>query len=425
MNIDDPKFTAYALDALPVGEKEAVEPGILADKELWHEAEVTAAFAEKLKQAFTAEHNARLSDAHWREIFAEVGVEESPGVIPLDPVQPRRMPVWALSAAAGVMAGAVIASLAITWGEHPVSVTEAKPAKPPVIAEKPVPTASIMIPTSADLPVIEKPEALPAKLRGSVAFVPRPVGESLVASRTADTVVKVTPAFGSRRESIPSAVISSGTISVAGITPEEDASEPPQYISAQPTGSVSIPAIAGARVLIVPAKLPAPLVPATASVAASSVNNQKSVSVTEARKKSTFPQNIAGTVAVGGTRKAQPSSNDLIFSTTPASPSNDANRISQGIAIAPEVPTLGIAGVSHLNTLGDVNAVMEHDGALTASFAASDLILSGQSAVFSLLANPDVKYTIVLANGGIPLHFAPSSTAVLEVSAPFTIRSAP
>ena len=114
MNIDDPKFTAYALNALPAGEKEAVEPGILADNELWREAEVTAAFAEKLKQAFTAEHNARLSDAHWREIFAEVGVEESPRAFPPEPVQPRRLPVWALSAAAGVMAGAIIASIAIT-----------------------------------------------------------------------------------------------------------------------------------------------------------------------------------------------------------------------------------------------------------------------------------------------------------------------
>ncbi len=433
MNIDDPKFTAYALNALPVGEKEAVEPGILADKELWHEAELTAAFAEKLKQAFTAEHNARLSDAHWREIFAEVGVEESPGVIPLQPVRPRRMPVWALSAAAGVMAGAVIASIAITWGERPHLLAETKPAKIPAVAEltvPTVPTVSVQIHAVADLPVAGKQEALTAKQPSSTTFVPRPAGDSLVASRTADTVVKVTPAFGGNRETIPSAVILPTAVSVGGIAPVDDALEAPPSAPPQPVSVVSIPVMNATRGVILPAKPTTTLGPAAVSVAASNVINQKSVAVTEARKKSTFPQNLAGSVAVGvtqsgGTRKTLPTTNDLIFSAAPASPRNDRNRISPSIAIAQDGTGLGLATATQLNTLGDVNAVMEHDGALTASFAASDLILSGQSGIFSLRSNPDVKYTIVLNNGGIPLLFAPSSTAVLEVSAPFTIPSAP
>ncbi len=430
MNIDDPKFTAYALNALPVGEKEAVEPGILADKELWHEAEVTAAFAEKLKQAFTADHNARLSDAHWREIFAEVGVEESPGVIPLQPAQPRRMPVWALSAAAGVMAGAVIASIAITWGERPHLLAESKLAKLSAAAEMVAPTPSVPVHPAADLPIAGKRETLTATQPSNTTFVPRPAGDSMVASRTADTVVKVTPAFGGNRDTTPSTVTSPGAVSVAGIVPVDDALEAPPGVAPQPVSVVSIPAMNAARGMIGPAKSTTALVPPTVSVAAANVNNQKSVAVTEARKKSTFPLNLAGSVAVGvnqsgGTRKTPPNTNDLIFSGAPASPRNDANRISPGIAIAQEGTGLALGGATQLNTLGDVNALMEHDGALTASFAASDLILSGQSGIFSLRSNPDVKYTIVLDNGGIPLPFAPSSTAVLEVSAPFTIPSAP
>ncbi len=424
MNIDDPKFTAYVLDALPSREKESVEPGILADKELWQEAEVTAAFAEKLKQAFSAEHNARLSDAHWREIFAEVGVEGTPGVIPAAPVETRRLPLWALSAAAGVMAGAVIASIAITWGERPQLLADSTHVKLPDVAQKLATPRVVEIQENADLPIIAMPEARNERQRPGVALVPLPVAESLVASRTADTIVKVTPAFGGERNLSPRSVVSPGAVSVAGILPVDGASESPLNTTEQTAVGISIPAIGGSRVLIAPAKLSASPVPATTSVAASSVNNPKSVVVVEARKKSNFPQNLAGNVAFGGTRKATPATNEFIFSTATASPRNASNRISAGIAIAQEVPGLGIAGASQLNTLADVNALMEHDGALTASFAASDLILSGQSGVFSLRSNPDVKYTIVLDSGGIPLPFAPSSTAVLEVSAPFTIPSA-
>lgn len=425
MNIDDPKFTAYALNALPVGEKEAVEPGILSDKELWHEAEVTAAFAEKLKRAFTAEHNARLSEAHWREIFAEVGVEESPRAFPPEQLQPRRLPVWALSAAAGVMAGAVIASIAITWGEHPRLLAESKPAKLPPVIEKPASMDVVPVPPHADLPVAGKPEVQSVKQRPFVAFVPRPVSESVVASRTPDTVVKVAPAFGGARNSTPSSFVSQGAVSVAEFLPTDDGTESLQDVPAQTASIISLPIVRGGPLLVAPTKPASVAVAPTVSVAANNVNNQKSISVPDARKKSTVPQNLAGTFVAGGTGKASAVANDLIFSTAPALPRNDANRVSPRIAIASDVGNAGIERTTQLNTLGDVNALMEHDGALTASFAASDLILSGQSGIFSLRSNPDVKYTIVLDNVGIPLRFAPSSTTVLEVSAPFTIPSAP
>lgn len=123
MNPDDPQFTAYAINALPASERNEFEDEIWSDSALLGECMEMAAFAEKLKRALSIELNAGLTETHWREIHAEAAIVGLPTNRTDAPSLRNRFPFWAFPAAAGVVFGAVIASLALTWGDKTRAVT--------------------------------------------------------------------------------------------------------------------------------------------------------------------------------------------------------------------------------------------------------------------------------------------------------------
>ena len=394
MTADDPKFTAYALNALLTEEKEIIEPEVLADRELWSEAELTAAFAEKLKKAFTVEENARLSAAHWREIYAEAGIEEPPGIIPLEPeLAKRRLPTWAIAAAAGVAIGAVVASLAITWNDIIPKFTTAPQPQP---AEEPV---DVAIPeTPAVVATVPPKSETPSK---QVApFIPRPQAPPVVVNRALPVVVKAEPTNMQFDFIEPED-------SIVEVQPLPDiqpmlADEPP----AQPTRA---PLFQPFRpfprtVASTPAPAPAPIVvaanPPPKTTAAAPFVKKQSASL------AAVPQNKKPS----GTRSQ--TGNPRIASAEAA--------VSERLAPSPS-PDIMNLDLSRFRTLDALTQVAIPEQ--TPTLSGFRMIGFGQS--FALIENPQIKFTAVLNNAGLPIEVTPGNADVLYISPPYTVPANP
>ncbi len=387
MSIDDPKFTAYALDALPAAEKEAIEPVVLADEELWREAETTAAFAEKLKFAMTAETNARLSSAHWREIFAEVGVEETPGVIPFEPARRKPLPVWALSAAAGVTAGAIIASVAITWSDRPLPLAEVAAKSPGITRGSTSPSAVL------EQPGNHQPEKAPALPKQSAISKSAPalavanvLPTNSIGIRVEANVVKDFPSREDETELVEPLPLPE-LLSLPGTAVEslpENVATPPRPVPFLPVRTVA-------------AQSPRPALPKSTAAPVTLVANKK-----DAPAKLPSAPALASNISVPKPSKRAPQKQPSVVAITAT------NVASSGRSMA------------EFSTLGDLNAVMVHEGVMTLMQPDSIFgTFAGMPNVFSCRVAPEVKVNVILDNGGVPVSVTSPNTSVLFISEPY------
>ena len=387
MSIDDPKFTAYALDALPAAEKEAVEPIVLADEELWREAEKTAAFAEKLKFAMTAETNARLSAAHWREIFAEVGVEEPPGVILFEPARRKPLPTWALSAAAGVTVGAIIASVAITWSDRPLPLAEVAAKSPGITRGSTSPSAVL------EQPGNHQPEKAPALPKQSAISKSAPALAVASALPTNSVGIRVKANLVKEKPSRDDADELVEPLPLPELLPTpSDAAEPfPESVAANPIPVSFLP------VWNVAAQPPRPALPKSSAAPVALAANTK-----DAPKKLTTAPTLASNVPAPKPVKTVP------------------QKLPTVIAIS--ATNIASAGrtMEQFTTLGDLNAVMVHDGVMTLMQPDSIFgTFAGMPNVFSYRVAPEVKVNVILDNGGVPVSVTSPNTSVLFISEPY------
>lgn len=429
MNIDDPKFTAYALDALSPEEKEMCEPDVLANADSLREAELTAAFAEKLKSAFTAETNARLSAAHWREIFAEAGVEQTPGAIPFEPEPKKRFPVWALSAAAGVMFGAVIASLAITWNDHPVLIADApvRPKVNPVVAPVPVApqsrpqpqrpaqsaaTQAIVQKKSAIVASIPRPQVPPAVAMND--FTP-PANEESVQPELAEDQVDV---VAIQPEELPESV--NGTVPsefVANAEPDSGGAAPLPNRRSFPYVPTARPAMQSSGL----ASVPKPVVPAATQPA-------PPVAVTRPAISSSTVSSVPKKPAVYAFNS--PPSKKV----TVTIPNNSARKNGASISSDPEaLVSIGSTIEQQLNTLR-LGATLNDVNAAGFTPALSGFVSTASGAVsvgvpFARVSSSEsdsaIFVNVVLDNNGLPLSLTPGDTKVLNVSDPYSLKLNP
>ena len=387
MSIDDPKFTAYALNALPAAEKEAVEPDILADEELWREAEKTAAFAEKLKFAMTAETNARLSAAHWREIFSEVGVEETPGVIPFEPARRKSLPIWALSAAAGVTAGAIIASVAITWSDRAPMLAVTAENSPEITRSSTLPSAVL------EQPGYHQPEEPPSSPKrsaisksGPALAVANVLPTNSIGIRVEANVVKESPSRDGVEELVE-------PLPLPDLRPAPtDAAEPlPENVVANPSP------VSFLTVWNVAAQSPRPALPKSSAAPVALAANTKDVP-----KKLTTAPTLASNVPAPKPAKTAPQKQPSVVAITAT------NVASSGRSMA------------EFSTLGDLNAAMVHEGVMTLMQPDSFFVtLAGMPNVFSYRVAPEVKVNVILDNGGVPVSVTSPNTSVLFISEPY------
>ena len=409
MNTDDPIFTAYALNALSADEKESIEPYVLADREMWSEAELTAAFAEKLKKAFTVEENARLSAAHWREIYAEAGIEDAPGILPFEPEPAkRRLPAWAV-AAAGVAIGAVVASLAITWNDIIPKFSAALQVKP---AEAP---ASISIPevpalAAAPFPKIEPPG------KTLVTSIPRPQSLPVVA---ADDARRALPTFVRAKTTNKLADTIGLEDQVVEVIPVPDlvAVEPPvlqDEVPVKPRNAPLFPPLRAFPRTVASAAVPKPQQtnpvsqpPAVVSAASQAPN---AAAVPFVKKQSASLASVAQAKKPAGTRSQ--TENSKIASTELAA--------TEGLApsLSPDIVPLD---PSQFRTLNELNRVAIPDP----TAGVSGLFFGGFRQSFSLIENPQMKFTAVLDNAGLPIEITPGNASVLYISAPYTVPANP
>ena len=405
MNTDDPIFTAYALNALSAEEKESIEPDVLADREMWSEAELTAAFAEKLKKAFTVEENARLSAVHWREIYAEAGIEDAPGILPFEPEPAkRRLPAWAVAAAAGVAIGAVVASLAITWNDIIPKFSAAPQVKP---AEAPV---SITIPETPALAAAPVPESEPPG-KSSVISIPRPQSLPVVA---ADDARRALPTFVRAKTTNKLADTIGLEDQVVEVIPVPDlvAVEPPvlqDEVPVQPRNAPLFPPLRAFPRTVASADVPKPQQtnPVSQPPAAVSVASQatKAAAVPFVKKQSASLASVAQVIKPAGTRSQ--TGNSQIASADVAPLSQTADPV--------ELDT------SQFRTLNELNQVAIPDP----TAGVSGFFLGGFRHSFSLIENPQVKFTAVFDNAGLPIEITPGNASVLYISEPYTVPANP
>ncbi len=386
MTIDDPKFTAYALNSLLAEEKDAIEPGILADKALWNEAEATAAFAEKLKTAFAIETNARLSSAHWREIYSEAGPEEMPIVLPFEHAEKQpRIPTWPVAAAAGILIGAGIASLAITWSDPAqkftatLNPTPPEPAKTEIQKTPPAPASNPKPKRTQTSPIIPRPTTPPVVAGTNIGISVKAIlidteptpDEEIVEELPLPFPLPNLPMLAAEPDQVtPPAPMRTPRGYSPGIAAQIAPKTTPQKIATAPT----------------------PLVKTTAPVIASLPSAPKRpVSLlafnAEPKKPATRHQQNARTASTATT---------------------------QPEAIAANASILPILDPSRFNTLDQLNTIFVAEPTLNESLLG--LVFTN---TFSLRSNTSLKINVILDNGGIPIEFTPPDARVLDISEPF------
>lgn len=432
MNIDDPKFTAYALDALSPEEKEFCEPGVLADEVLLREAELTAAFAEKLKTAFTAETNARLSAAHWREIFAEAGVEQPDAVVPFEPEKGRRFPVWALSAAAGVMFGAVVASLAITWNDAPVLLADASPPPAEKASINPEP---VIAPQQSPVQTpVSVPQAVMPKNGAMAVGVPRPQVPPVVATsapqpRKVDEFDDVRIIDESAEIAAIRADKSVEALDAPMPAPELVESEPPDFEDARAV-AVQTPKVFPRTSPYFPTQrsgvpvAPPVVVPKPAAVVAAIAPSAPIVSPTRPS---------VGTVSDAAVDKKVPT---FALNSPPAKritvtiPNGNARKSGEGSASLAGVSDAGGGDLEQqLNKLR-LGSTLDDVGIAGFTAAVPGYISTASGVVsigipFTMSADSGVFVNVLLDNNGLPLWLTPGNTPVLDVSEPYTLKLQP
>lgn len=451
MNIDEPKFTAYALNALPIAEKESVELVALADAELWREAEKIAAFAEKLKFALCAETNARLSAAHWREIYAEAGVEETAGTIPMEPALPGRLPVWAISAAAGVMLGAVVASLAITWNDRPVLVAETpnvapltrgsskvEPGYAPEIGlpaasprtesaakiDAPAPQAAISIPRPSASPVVASDPRYPRSLttfvkarlvntNGDLVTSDDEVEEEMVELPLPDlALIRMALNDIPGDLAIQESAASSGPTRIEGAgndgsNPRLNPYFPPRAVGSSPSNTTTPkPAVT------------APTAPVSRAVASTTAAVPKSAPVSSTLKQ----QGAKVSAAVHEIAWRRPAGSSTNRPRSTANASVMAGSGAAGTDLAGAI----VLDSFRFGTLDELRSVLVQDSSLASVFSpAGSSLQVGNRVPFEFRGNPEIKVDVLLDTGGMPVGLIPGSARVLDISEPYVLSPNP
>jgi len=468
MTPEDPRLTARALDALPADERNAMEAELWSDPELIRELEETAAFAAKLKRAFSIELNAALTDDHWREIQAEaaiVGLTPGP-VVPMPKVAAgvgRSLPAWAVPAVAGVTVGAVVTSVALTWHDTPRPLVQTVPAAAPAlnvakeratppVTVSPVVRAEVKAPVVA---VVHRPQETPRGTFLAASFHPAAPSSS---GRHAD--VKVVPPAATLAEPVqqteslqeisfrnaPQQLTGIATAAPASAETTGTALQPAAFREEQSTAAFSGEALSGAPALAFANQLPS-LPPLLFVPSGGQSPEVAGVSQAPLSPTPVLPgDGLAGT-AGGGLKPVTPGEG-AGASTPPASGAQAGDEIAWrrpafsdalGSIAGGRSPSSGGSGDAELDqmridpgmfpTLEHLNTVLEHD--LTAHADGTvEHVLPGQKdgqkdpsaplvEQFCFRHAPAVKVLVILDNGGAPLSVTPNDTPVLDISAPF------
>lgn len=454
MTPDDPRLTASALDALPADERKAVETELWSDPELLRELEETAAFAAKLKRAFSIELNAALTDDHWREIQAEAAIVGlSPErVVPM-PVR-RSLPAWAVPAAAGVMLGAVVTSVALTWHDAPRPLVKAVPAPAPAavanrgtspVASSPVVGADLKVPVVA---AVRSLQDIPRGAGVAASFHPAASDHS-----RRNAVLPTAPSASAEPEPVQPAAVSQAVFfrnappelsGIAGVAPAsgsapEPVLQPAAFRSEQSTSAVSpAPMLASASAL--PSLPPLLFVPSAGQSTEVAGSPPGPVSLTPVQP----GDGLAGTggggmkpvtpgdaTAVAKPPTVEPSKGDEIAWRRPAF--SDAMSATAGGRAPSTAGSEGDAELERMTldlgmypTLEHLSTVLEHDPAPHQNCGSAAAKKEGPKdpaiplvEQFCFRHAPDVKVLVILDNGGLPLDVTPYDTPILDISAPF------
>lgn len=457
MNLDDPRLTAGALSAMTPDESRAFDSELRSDPELSREFEETVAFAKRLQRAFSIELNAALTEQHWREIKAEAAIVGLSPATPLPTPVRRRMPSWVLPAAAGVVFGAIVTSVAITWQSPPSAVVKIEPLAP------------------ASIPAVER--SGPALVVNSAprtdlkAPVPAAIRASIEGSREPSPTVGFSPAFAvaPTQPAAPSpgpAVVATvpavqqpavhregdyqnsrqGGSSISMGTPERflASAASPKSISSRPDsfGGTHPVASAFGSANPLPSLPPVLFVPSAASSSDVSPTPPNSVSPSPV-----FPADGLSGTEFGGAKPNTPGESTDV-STPPAVSasktdeiawrrpvfSDALNSVAGGRAAIADIQSGTDLELLRLDTgmyptLEHLSAVLEHDSSAHEGGIVEHSMPpqkgSGKEAgatrveQFCFRDAPDVKVLVVLDNGGASLCDTPGDTPVLVISEPF------
>jgi hypothetical protein len=434
MSPDDPQFTAYAIDALPTCERVGLEAEIWADSELRAECIETAAFAEKLKRALSIELNAGLTETHWREIHAEAAIVGLPNCPSIAPSPRNRFPVWAFPAAAGVLFGAVIASLALTWGDKPRAIaseetsSQVETAPPLSVMETP----SAAKPLAGGIPLLTK---FPAKESGPEAKTSArseilPTG--VVMGSAMDQPIFSSPRTTQElREFLATVPVSNFFASPIANDPENQSLNFPDPVSADITSRDALSlSLAASAMTSLPALnfIPSPpsipngnVKPPTFSGSPTPSITQQPGTVSKGTKpsvteKKNEPADHKKLASAPYNKIAWRRTDDMFASTT-------ADRKSRA-GVSSSDPSLEPMRLDTdlYPTLEYLNVILERDDtgeAQRAEVSKSDTATVEQ---FHFRDAPDVKVLVMLQANGIPAYMMMGTTKVLGISDPFVVR---
>ncbi|MEK0451523.1 MAG: hypothetical protein RL088_3791 [Verrucomicrobiota bacterium] len=457
MKMDDPRLTAGALGAMTPDESNAFDSELMSDPELIREFEETVEFAKKLQRAFSTELNAALTEQHWREIKAEAAIIGlSPATALPTPVH-RRIPSWVLPAAAGIVFGAIVASVALTWQSPQSALVGVEPAAP---------ASSPAMERSGPAMVVNS--ATHTDLKSPVHAV---IQSSIEGSREAGATTGVLPAFAvapiQPAAPLPGpAVLATANVvrqsalhrevehqslpqGVSGFSPATPArhlvsAAAPQSISSRPDsigGRYPVaPAFGSANHL--PSLPPVLLVSSSASSSDASPTSPNSVSPSPVFEVDGF----SGT-EFGGTKPNMPDES-IDVSIPPAVSASKTEEIAwrrpdfsdalnsvaggggsgSGVQSGTDLELLRL-DTGMYPTLEHLSAVLEHDSSAHDDGVVEHLMPVQNGTVkepgatrveqFCFRDAPGVKVLVVLDNGGAPLCETPGCTPVLVISEPF------
>ncbi len=433
MSPDDPQFTAYALDALPPCERSCVEAEIWADSELRDECVETAAFAEKLKRALSIELNASLTESHWREIHAEAAVVGLPTRIAI-PFAPRnQFPVWAFPAAAGILFGAVIASLALTWSDKPSEI--ASEGSSPQVEEAPalstpeIPRSTK--PLASGLPLISKfptKETAPETMASDRS-------EILPAGVVMGSLINQ-PVFSSRRtlqilSEVPPALPNLNITESAGIADRENQTLtfPDPVFANTPSREASSLSLAASMMTPMPAlySIPPPSSGANGNVQPPAFSTLPTPSITQqagtggkgtkpsVSEKNNKTENATNQAATSPSEIAWRRSDEMLVSTT----ANGKDR--SGVSVGSSSLDPMRLDTELYPTLDYLNVILERDEPAEMQRATTSTSSTATAEQFYFRDSPDVKVLVVLDNSGLPPSMTLGNTRVLSISMPFVV----
>jgi hypothetical protein len=327
-----------------------------------------------------------------------------------------------------VTVGAVIASVAITWGDK-VSLIADSPAKHVPAVESRAVVQPVVHPASS-VAVVKKAEPAPS------SAVPRPAQVPVVAdsaaprrnvtalvsaklARSADAAGQIEANDG-LVEALPLPELinpfpepaMSEAVAVAPEGEPADGDEPAHTALARTKTSVApMPFIASARSGS-HSEVPKPVVSITAPVVAAPKPPVAAIAVAS----NVHVPKVAQPTAMWSQPQPKPASIGPVawVRSGKTVPNSNARASGVGVMMVTGADTISLQDL-RFGTLEDAQSLLVYDG------AAGSSAFSDKSLPFSFRAAPDMKVNLTLDNGGLPIEVTPGSTRIIDVSEPYVV----